>query len=483
MRNESIEKCNRKQDLKSCILLFSKADHKRVFAFTSGHLGALPLSDKRLHAAISSNNSLYFLIQQASLFFDFIKFIIFSLLPVKNIFRLLRASMRRFCNTKYKALNSFCVISLGEQPANEDAYFARLLNNQKENFDYLKIVGGVGLRSEKYTYVESALGYVSLIVLLVKIIFLPFTALIYSIWSSRKIKHIRVRLIYLNLCLKEINSGEIVNNLIIVRSIQCALSNSVTKRILFPMEGRNWEKLIVGSLINLDVESVGYIHCSLTPRHFSLTNVGFYNVSESPSLIVTPSEMIFEVILKVFPNTMVKKGFFLRGDRSHIENVRPVIHNCLLFALTANVEESIKIINYIKDLRISQLSKVVVRLNDNATSYKEISQYVEYSGLTLFSKKHHWHPSICFFRSSSVALDYLKFGVTPVYLHLDEIISNNAFDLMTELSFKTLEVDDSFFLNLNEIVKNNTQIKDGMEISRFFLDSTGSDSELMELFT
>jgi len=249
------------------------------------------------------------------------------------------------------------------------------------------------------------------------------------------------------------------------------------------MEGRNWEKSIVGALENLEVEAVGYIHCSLTPRHLSLTNVGFYNFEEIPSLIVTPSEMIFQVILKVFPNAMVRKGFFLRGDRYRIEEVVPTIHNCLLFALTANVKESIKIINSIKDSGVSERNKVVVRLNSNALSYKVISQYVENSGLTLFSKKHDWHPSICFFRSSSVALDYLKFGVTPVYLHLDEIISNNVFDLITEPLFETLEVNDSFSPNLNEFVKKNMQIKNGMEISRYFLDPTDSDSELMDLLT
>ena len=481
MEIKSIENNNRKQDIKKWILIFSRADNKRFFSFTSGHLGALSFSDHALHAAISSREFYYTSKQIIFLFLELIKLVLISLFPVKNFLRILRTGLRRFCNPNFIALNSLLVLSLGDQPANHDPYFAKILSHKKESFDYLKIVGGIEFRTKNFFYIESGLNFIGFVLLVCAITFLPYTALWYAIRSSRKIQGFRARVFYLISCFREINSGVAVNNLIITQSIKYASTNSITKTIFFPMEGRNWEKIIVSASRNLRLESVGYIHCSLTPRHLSLTNIGFYKREETPSLIITPSEMIFEIILKVFPYVRVKKGYFLRGDESDIKDISSLSCNCLLFALTSNIKESIKIINSIKESGIHETHKVILRLNKNAITYKTISQYADNIGLTLFSSSRTLHPCICFFRSSSVAIDYLKLNVQPVYLRLDEIISNNVFDLRAEKLFQTLEVDKFFSVNLHKIIKSNRPINKGMNISRYYLDSDVSDAELLSL--
>ena len=208
---------DRKKAIKKWMLLFSQTDNKRVFSFTSGHLGAVPISDNHFYDAILCHKFFCFFKHLAFLFFELFKFIIFSLLPLKNLALIVRTALRKFCNQTYRPLNSFCVISLGDQPLNHDAYFGRFLINQKESFDYIKIVGGYGFCSNNYFYVESALSSRSFILLTCSIIFLPFTTLFYSLLTNCKIKTFRLKLLYLTLCLKEINSSGVVNNLIILR--------------------------------------------------------------------------------------------------------------------------------------------------------------------------------------------------------------------------------------------------------------------------
>ncbi len=482
MMNEYTETSNRSQEIIRWMSIFSQSDNKRKFAFTSGNLGALPLPVEFFYNFISYKKFWFFWKNIIYLVYELLKFIVLSLIPLKNILLILRTFLRVFCNAKFIPLNSFCVISLGNQSLNNDAYFSRWLANRKDQFEYIKIVGGLGFRStNQFFYVESALGFFNLISVVSTIIFLPFTNMWYLLWSCRKIKSIRLRLLYIYLCLKEINSGTFANNLIIVRSIKIALTNSTIKKIIFPMEGRNWEKLIVSYEDKKHVKTIGYIHCALTPFHFSLIHNGYYKSTEIPSVIITPSKMSTILLNKSFKGKDVRQGYFIRGSNRTVLSCKKA-SNKLLFVLTGNVSESKLIMSYISKSGVSK--NIKIRLNPNSSSYSTLKNYAHALHLNLQSKDDNELPKVCFFRSSSVALDYLRLNVTPVYLNLHQIVSKNIFELDGRFKCMSLSVDSNFAINLDCIMKqvdSADSFSNGKELADYYLDQSYDLADLDRL--
>jgi hypothetical protein len=91
-------------------------------------------------------------------------------------------------------------------------------------------------------------------------------------------------------------------------------------------------------------------------------------------------------------------------------------------------------------------------------------------------------PKICFFRSSSVALDYLKTDVIPVYLSLNEIISNNIFELDNKYQFESIQVDERFNVNLETAMQKLSSRKiNGAEIANYYLDQRYDADQLSAL--
>jgi hypothetical protein len=468
---------NTAEQLIATVRDWSQTDKNRLFNFTSGHLGALPLSDKFLLKTIVNNNFLQTSKNGLFLAKEFIKLIVLTLLPVKNLALILRTVLRRICSNKNYSIHSITVISLGNQSSAKDSYFGVLLNSLEKEFDYLKIVGGFNFQSRDYMYVESALGYLDLLRLTAGILVLPLVTLWYLINKSWQLRGFNNIVTFITLGLKEINVGAFCNNKIIVKSINSWLKNNKTRKILYPMEGRNWEKNIVEVMNDRKIYSIGYIHCALTPRHLSLTQAGFYKPQEVPSLVVAPGEMITQLMHEVFPNKIIRSGYFLRGSKDDASNLKKINLNTLQFALTGNIAESTKIIDCIAASNIQQKYQVTIRLNPNTVSYGQLSKYVKKLGLKLYSADDEFLPSICFFRSSSVALDYLKLNVMPVYLNLDEIISNNVFDLDVKYEFRTLNVNELIGEQVDTIVNNRGELIRGVEISKYYLQNfTANDA-------
>ena len=462
---------NTAEQLIATVRDWSQADKKRLFNFTSGHLGALPLSDKFLLKTIVNNNFLQTSKNGLFLAKEFIKLIVFTLLPVKNLALILRTVLRRICSIKNHPTHSMTVISLGNQSSAKDPYFGVMLNSLEKEFDYLKIVGGFNFQSKDYMYIESALGCLDLLRLTASIVVLPLVTLWYLINKSWRLRGFNNIVTFITLGLKEINVDAFCNNKIIVKSIDAWLNNNKTKKILYPMEGRNWEKNIVEVMNNRKIYSIGYIHCALTPRHLSLTQAGFYKPQEVPSVVVAPGEMITQLMHKIFPNTIVRKGYFLRGSKDDASNLKKINPNTLQFALTGNIAESTKIIDCLAASGIQKNYQIIIRLNPNTLSYGYLDKYVKKLGLKLYSVDDEFLPSICFFRSSSVALDYLKLNVMPVYLNLDEIVSNNVFDLDGKYEFMELDVNELIGDNIETIVRFNSEVTKGAEISKYYLQN------------
>ncbi|WP_422684469.1 hypothetical protein [Candidatus Methylopumilus universalis] len=348
----------------------------------------------------------------------------------------------------------------------------------KNKFDYIKIVGGREfLINKQFFYVESGLRFFSLISLIFSIIFLPLTAFSYSLSSSRKIKSFHHRLLYIYLCLREINAGTLTNNLIITKSIKHALNNFKDKKIIFPMEGRNWEKSLVNYTNQLSGKSIGYIHCALTPNHLSLIEKGYYLNNEIPTLIITPSSMSSIVINKSFKGKNVRQGYFLRSE---LVNLFPKkASNFLLFGLTGNIRDSKEIMSYIS--RSKYKEDIKIRLNRNTSSFSSLKKYADRLNLKLLEKNSNDIPKVCFFRSSSLALEYLRLNVTPVYLDLNQIVSSNIFDLDNKFKCLSLRVNFDFDRSLDVILRKivlTYPVVDGKKMADYYLDQSYNVADL-----
>ena len=290
---------------------------------------------------------------------------------------------------------------------------------------------------------------------------------------------------YFILGLREIYNGKVAQNLLINKSVNCwIIKNSNTvKKILFPMEGRSWEQGIVDLMTKNRLESIGYIHCVVTPKHLSLLSSGFYKPNEIPKIIIEPSQMIRRLVQKTFTNSLIRKGYFLRGGGNRkLKHLKS--NDVLLFALTGDVKECKNIINFILNTGIQKSHKVRVSLNPNASSYLYLVKYVKKIGIGLYLHNQESRPAVCFFRSSSVALDYLCINVPPIYLSLGEIVNGNVFDLDDTYKCEVLNISPDFLLDFSRIlneIKSALTCTESQKISSYYLDQKYNNSKLKQL--
>lgn len=470
-----------KDHVETVVYEFAKADYAQLFNFTSGHLGALPMSDAKMVRLFQYTGFVHVASLTLLLILEFIKFIVLTIFPIKNLQLILRTLLRRTFSTRVYVVHELSVISLGPQPYEKDAYFSSLLNNLDDKFNYLKIVSGFHFKSNDYLFIESALSYLGLCKLIFSILLSPVLSVVYLVACIHRLDSLNKKAIFIIFGLKDINSGSFNNNKVIVKSIKAWIDNNKVSKLLFPMEGRNWEKNIVESTQSKSIRAIGYLHCALTPKHLSLVHAGFYKKQGIPSMAIAPSQMSANILRKTFPSTEVKQGWFLRGSKNSNKQLGKN-NNTLLFALTGNIEESCAVIDWIAESPIKASYRIIIRLNPNTSTYTFLAKYVEKHQLKLYTGAEDFLPQVCFFRSSSVALDYLKLDVLPVYISINEIVSNNTFELDNKYHFKQVPISHALSDSLAEL-EDYLQggFNGGSQASGYYLNQAYSSKELTGL--
>ncbi len=463
------------KEIKTLVLRFCEVDSYRTFSFTSGHLGALPLSDDEMRDHLAEGNLPHSLLSQCFIF------MLFMLLPLKSYVILFRALLRRHLSPPLRSKKSLIVLSLGDSVDHQDPYFGKLIQHIKQEFDYLKIVGGTKIRTNKYYFVEVSLSRLYLLLAIIIAPALQLAILLQVLKIQRQIETLSLRKLFVLLALREINSGTTLNQAIIVYALKQHIRQDAT--LLYPLEGRNWEKLVVESANRLGARTIGYLHCALTPKHLSLINKGFFKKNELPSTLITPGEMAAKFLSRIFVDLNVRQGYFLRGSEgSRNQRARAPY---ILFALTGDIRETKAILRKISIFAKNILGIIVIRLNPNASSYSYLRKFTLELGLLLFDPMEAALPQFCIFRSSSVALDYLRKDVVALYLDTGELISNNIFELEDKLLIDSLRLDIDFEHNLKLITKKNPLNHDfnGGKLANYYLDQNFSEKDLSNLLT
>ena len=219
------------------------------------------------------------------------------------------------------------------------------------------------------------------------------------------------------------------------------------------------------------------MHCALTPRHLSLLNQMFIKPSERPSSIIVPSNMAFNQLKKGYGN-IVRKGFFLRGSTGRPSNTSSETY--ILFALIGDFAEAKLIVNKIVNLQKEFSMPIKVSLNRNTSSFKHIKKLVLSSGLRIYDPVTCGLPKVCFFRSSSVAIEFMKRGIYSVYLDLNEPISNNIFELDAIFNIESLKFSDITNISVSKHLIRNQHV-DWSKIASYYLDENYSPQDLNQL--
>ena len=441
----------------------SNQDKKRLFNFTSGHLGNF----SNLKFLDITNNKNITIFKYLYLIFKLLFLLALSFIPIKNLVFFLRALSRKILNKKLCLNKNIAVISIGADNAKNDPYLSKILLLLNIKFDYFKIVGGKRIKNDEFIFFEQTFGLIDWLKSFISIFsiqFLSYFSLLTYLLSKNSLKY---KFLYLSNSLDEMISGALYNNyLLSIFSKRISYINTYNK-LIFPMEGRNWEKKIVSNINKSRTKIIGYIHCAITPRHLSLTTKNFYRSNEIPSTIITPGNMAFTVTSKVFKSAKVINGSFIREGKS-FGNL-PIDKNYIVFALTSSINESRLIINKVISSKLHLKFRVEIRINPHTNSYGSIKKLIKRNNLNLYSELMTSKPIVCLFRSSSTAIEYLRIGVNPVYISLNFGFNNNIFDLDSIYKFTRIEIDnfDSFVPTKVVYSKNKCT-----EISNYYLKNS-----------
>lgn len=446
---------------------FAQADRRRQFAFSSGVVGAVPMGDAQALDYAQGRAPFALL---ATLALETAKFILAALLPARNAALLARALLRKALNGAPRPLHARSVISVGPQAAAADPYFGAFLAAEREPYNYLKVVGGFALRERGWRFVETDLSYPAMFTLALLGLLHPLLVLASLATGAARVEGRNAKLLFLLLGCRETHRGTAFQNQLTAAALAIHLEGRGVRSIFFPMEGRNWEKQLLSRANARGVRSTGYLHCALTPRHAGLLNAGFFADAELPSVLRTSGPMAAKAIAPNLPSVQVRSGYFIRGDQP-VEGTAGR-GAALLFALTGDIGESHRILHAVAGLPAGA-GRALVRLNPHAASHDRLARDAREMGLELW-RAGAAAPRLCFFRSSSVAIGYLRSGVVPVYLDLGEAISNNSFDLDGAQRFERVSLGDGFAGAVAALARKYAAagLPDGTALADYYLDQS-----------
>lgn len=442
----------------------SKIDKLRRFNFTAGHIGAFPnasILDKNIDELTNKNISIFvFLYIITKLLFLFL----LSLIPVNNTIFFIRAILRKILNKNINYSNEFIVISVGDQSFKRDPYLSKILLTLNSKFDYFKIVGGKKIRTKEFIFFEQIFTVVDFLQIFYSIFLVQYATIYFLLLFIFSKNTLGTKLFFTRHCLEEMLSGALYNNYLLDIFGKKINVYGNYKKLIFPMEGRNWEKKIISNQNNSKCKCIGYIHCAITPFHLSLTSKMFYNLNEIPSVIITPSTMVYKLISKIFINSTIINGSFIRG--SNLPNNLLVDKKLILIVLTSYIPEAKVIIESILSSGIHRRFRIQIKVHPDPITSKKIIKLVNQNKLSLFKGFSNLKPLVCLFRSSSIAIEYLRIGINPIYINLQSGFSNNIFVLDNLYNFTTLDID-----KFSSFVPNKISYKKSkcVDISDYYL--------------
>ena len=400
-------------DVLDFITTLNKIDEYKIIHLSSGNLNqSYRLEDIWLKKNFEFTQILFF--------------IFISIFPIDLFIVFIRVSLRKFFSNTIDIKNfSLLKFSIGERKSkNFDSYLGYISSSDL----IIRFIPGFKFKIKDDFFIESFINIKSLF--FIPIIF-PVRIFIF-IKYFKKIKIFKKnKIVFLNLLIRSLNSPSFFNFVINNQIIKTILLHK-NKQVLFPMEGRNWEK----NISTYAKYSIGVMHTTLTPRHLWLSHP-LYKLHELPSEIIVPGKIYKNMINKLYPIKIHISDIF----RYQYLEFKKYNNNKLnvLFSLNSNFKELKIIIDRLLKLNFLDSVSFYFRPNPNASNYSQISSFIKKNG---FQISYDLKPDICFYRSSAMAINYINCNIPSVYLKLDEFYSHNIFNLTSTKLIKEAYLSD-----------------------------------------
>jgi hypothetical protein len=224
-------------------------------------------------------------------------------------------------------------------------------------------------------------------------------------------------------------------NLVFYR-IGCRIRETQSvKRLIYPFENKSLEKCMLLGLEGL-IETVGYQHSSITPRHFSFLmgkkEIGF---TPLPDKIVTSGLVTYNWLRSIgnFPLDKLFIGCSLRYKHDFFEGYKSFSGKSakLFLALSSSYSELYDGLNFLKAIYFLNPSFILrVRTHPNfplGNLPKDLLDWVEINvevnQESSLKENFEWS-DVTLYISSTVALESLMFGVPVLHLDIDKLDSD-----------------------------------------------------------
>lgn len=251
---------------------------------------------------------------------------------------------------------------------------------------------------------------------------------------------------YPNLIIKEVILEDIsfgyINNLVMYL-VGCRIreSNSI-KRLIYPFENKSLEKCLLLGL-NGSIETMGYQHSSITPRHFSfLMGKEEIKVTPIPDKIITSGAVTKDWLINNgnFPGKKIIVGCSLRYKHNYIDksNSFEAESAKLFLALSSSKEELYNGVRFLRELK-NLNPRLILRLRTHinfplnllpSEMFNWVNKNIEIRQETSLNENFEW-ADITLYVSSTVAVESLMYGVPVIHLDIDKL---NSDPLLSEVS-------------------------------------------------
>ncbi len=225
---------------------------------------------------------------------------------------------------------------------------------------------------------------------------------------------------------REQAAGEVSMQAVLAAGFERMLAQVRPRTLVYPFENRSWEKTLLNAARRHNVtRCIGYQHSSLTPRHLAFQG-GQDDAGPLPDIILTCGEITAERIMTTLPRARVIPGAALRARRL---NVGPPAPAGVLAPISSSRAEAWAILRALHGL--AQLDAVPILVRTHPTiPIDDLYARFRWPGHVRLSRGRSLaddlsESAIVVYSSSTVALEGMLYGRTPVYLDIGDVPSGD----------------------------------------------------------
>jgi hypothetical protein len=259
---------------------------------------------------------------------------------------------------------------------------------------------------------------------------------------------------------KEIRSGSFFYNSFLSSSFQRLFFKLAPSTLIYPFENRSWEKSLLRSAYKAHcLDTVGYQHSSITPRHLSLKiSKDQFNTKEFPKRIITVGDITYNWLKKNSP--MIANRLIIGGSLRKIQTKPPLPKSRgILVAISSSFYEAKRML-----LTLSEAAKAIdipVIIRSHPTiDIEALYNSLNWSQNVILSKDRDLLQDIkdshvIIYSSSTVAIEGMLSGRLPIFLNIGDCPSGDPLLGRATYNVSSVKEIKSVLNSINNMTKVN----------------------------